>query len=159
MPAQSQAILFYASAKGFFQFVQLGQLIPPRDEAQSLMFLPPKSMLIGFAVEFYFKAWLSHAGASAETLRGRAYGHNLHRLFEEACKSGLMPRNEYKALVNQFGPQHADLSWRYMKSGGQYPVSNFDYALQLLDQLDDDVDAFVGASASKGLEPGRKEPP
>ena len=46
-----------------------------------------------------------------------------------------------------------------MKSGGQYPVSNFDYALQLLDQLDDDVDAFVGASASKGLEPGRKEPP
>lgn len=42
--------------------------------------------------------------------------------------------------------------------GGSYSVTNFEYAMTLLDTLDNEVDALIGASASKGLSEGRKAP-
>lgn len=121
------------------------------------MLLAPRSLLIGFALELYLKACLSHAGTSEGELRSKAFGHNIDRLYAEAVRFRLTDRDEYRILVKQFAARHADFGWRYM-DGGSYSVTNFEYAMTLLDTLDNEVDALIGASASKGLSEGRKAP-
>ena len=55
----NQAIYRYLTAKGYFQSVVMIARSPRRDtEEARVSTIPPMSMLAGFALELYFKAWL-----------------------------------------------------------------------------------------------------
>ena len=153
----SEAIHRYHTAKSYFQSSIMIERSPERNsEARKTMTLLPMSMLVGFALELYFKAWLLAAGRPS--LEVQRYGHRMKELYAEARKDGLPLIPKLDEMVAAVSAGHEDFSFRYIKDGKTVNTINWEAAFLPLDELDTVVDRRVGASASCGLVPGHSVP-
>jgi hypothetical protein len=110
------------------------------------------SLLCGFALELYFKAWLLASNRRSNDVK--AYGHKLNALFADAKKEGLPSVTRLDELVDALARGHEDYTFRYLDEGDKITLINWQYGFLPLDILDTIVDDKVGASASYGLTPG-----
>ena len=121
------------------------------DRIRALTF--PMHMLAAFSIELFLKAWLLSAGVSSQDIR--KMGHKLGDLYQAARRDGLEPQPEFGAVIMLFGPQHEDFTYRYAEPGNKMiHTAVWGEVFPILDKLDIVVDGFIGASRSKGLEPG-----
>jgi hypothetical protein len=125
----------YATARGYTKMLDIGHQQTPETPGVTANFLMPKSLLAGFALELYFKAWLRFDGFTGAQLKG--LGHNLTKAFERCVKRGL--RDGYREVVSRFAERHLDLGYRYMDPNGQYNHPNFEAVIKLLWLLDEEV--------------------
>lgn len=149
----SAAIRAYSTAKGYVQSTYLIVTSPDRyNVPDDTTFILSYHMLLGFAVELYLKAYLTHTGHAETELRGGPVRHNLKKLLElsEADGFSLSAANK---LVDYLGEQHGSFEYRYMKSGSSYRVRSQAEVFAELNELDTYVDSEIGASASKGKVP------
>tara|TARA_R110001606_G_scaffold56231_1_gene136413 strand:- start:16 stop:306 length:291 start_codon:yes stop_codon:yes gene_type:complete len=83
-----EAINRYHTAKGYFQSTIMIFKSPERNSSQrELLTLLSMSLLVGFALELYFKAWLLACGRPSEEVKG--LGHRLADLYVEAKGEAL----------------------------------------------------------------------
>lgn len=149
----SEAINRYHTAKGYFQSAIMICRSPERNnEARKTLTILSMSMLTGFALELYFKAWLLASGHSSPKVR--AYNHGMNELYADAKIEGLPSINQLDGLVDALSKGHEDFTYRYINDGDQVNNIIWETAFQVLNNLDDVVDAKVGASALYGLVPG-----
>jgi hypothetical protein len=109
-------------------------------------------MLLGFAVELYLKAYLTHTGHTQSELRSGTVRHNLTKLLELSEADGFNLQAATK-LVDYLNDQHGSFEYRYMKPGGSYHVRYQADVFIELNELDAYVDGEIGASVSKGMMP------
>jgi len=149
----SEAVNRYHIAKGYFQSVFMILRSPDRNsEKREMLTLLSMSLLAGFALELYFKAWLLASGRPSRQVR--AYGHKIRELYAEAKAEGLPATTGLSELVDALATGHQDFTFRYLNDGDVVQNIRWSVAVQVLDKLDNVVDAKVGASASYGLDPG-----
>lgn len=98
-------------------------------------------MLTGFALELYFKAWLLGSGRSSKEVR--VYGHRINDLFAEVTKEGLPAIHGLDELVDAFGKNHEDFTFRYIDESKQVSLIDWENAFIVLNDLDNAVDAKV----------------
>lgn len=149
----SAAILTYSTAKGYVQSTYLIVTSPDRYSVpDDTTFVLAYHMLLGFAVELYLKAYLTHTGHTEVELRSGPVRHNLNKLLElsEADGFSLSAANK---LVDYLSQKHASFEYRYMKSYGSYQLRPQAEVFAELNELDTYVDSEIGASASKGKAP------
>lgn len=146
----SDAIRIYSTAKGYVQSCYLIVTSPDRFQApDDTTFVLSYHMLLGFAVELYLKAYLTHTGHAEAELRSGGVRHNLEKLLELSEADGFsLPAA--KKLVDYLSTQHGNFEYRYMKPGSSYHVRWQAEVFAELDELDSYVDGEIGASASKG---------
>ena len=121
------------------------------DRIRALTF--PMHMLAAFSIELYMKAWLLSAGVASQDVR--KMGHKLGELYRAALRNGLERQPEFGAVIMLFGPQHEDFTYRYADPVDRtIHTAVWGEVFPILDKLDIVVDEFIGASKSKGLEPG-----
>lgn len=149
----SEAIRTYSTAKGYVQSAYLIVTSPARFQVpDDTTFFLSYHMLLGFAVELYLKAYLTHTGHTEAELRSGPVRHNLKKLLElsEADSFSLFPATK---LVDYLHDKHASFEYRYMKPAGLYYFRYQADVFSELNQLDNYVDSAIGASASKGKTP------
>lgn len=146
----SDAIRIYSTAKGYVQSTYLIVTSPDRYRVpDDTTFILSYHMLLGFAVELYFKSYLTHIGHAEVELRSSSVRHNLKKLLELSEADGFdLPAA--KKLVDYLGEQHGSFEYRYMKSDSSYFVRYQAEVFAELDELDTYVDSEIGASAFKG---------
>ncbi|HZV57726.1 MAG TPA: hypothetical protein VFF89_08630 [Sphingobium sp.] len=149
----SAAIRAYSTAKGYVQsayliVVSAGRFRVPNDTT----FILSYHMLLGFAVELYLKAYLTHTGHAEAELRRRGVRHNLKKLLELSEADGFTLPTVTK-LVDYLNDQHDSFEYRYTKPDGSYFIRYQADVFAELDELDAYVDGEIGASASKGSTP------
>jgi len=149
----SDAIRTYSTAKGYVQSSYLIVTSPDRYRVpDDTTFILSYHMLLGFAVELYLKAYLTHAGHAEAELRSGGVRHNLKKLLELSEEDGFdLPAA--KKLVDYLGAQHGNFEYRYMKPSGSYYVRWQAEVFAELDELDTYVDGEIGASASQARAP------
>lgn len=152
-PPARRPLDFYVPAKGYAESAKIIVLSPLREGRVEMTYLPIH-MLLGFSVELYLKAWLCQSGIHEDALRRRPYGHDLAALYAEATAHQLPAVPGLDPLVQQLHGPHTDYTYRYFRSDLSFDNTNFSVAFSTSDQLDFEVDRFVGASASHGLQPG-----
>lgn len=148
-----QPVDYYIPAKGFIETTKIVASSPLVEGREGLVFLASQT-LIGFSLELYLKAWLSHCGVSEEALMRRPYGHNLQRLYDDCVASGLPTIGRLDELVRLTRGPHSDYTYRYFRSDLEYTTMGLMGAFAVLSELDTLVDREIGASAAHGLEPG-----
>lgn len=116
------------------------------------MMILPTHMLGSFALELFLKAWL--LGSGTEKARVRDFGHDLRKLYAAAKKHGLPDISSLHEVVELFDAPHGDFVFRYIESGTIVTPANWPMVIPIMDILDTEVDELIGASASKGLQPG-----
>ena len=112
----------------------------------------PLHMLSAFGLELYLKAWLLKAGIKSKVVRG--YGHNVEDLYVEAKRLVLPEIDKLEEMKDHFAGSHSDFTYRYISPGAEMDNTNWPLAFKVFYELDFQVDKFIGASASHGLEPG-----
>ena len=122
------------------------------DESKVVLTVLPMNMLIGFALELYFKAWLLDAGRPSAKVK--ALSHEITALHNEARIEGLPLIPLLDQLVEALSPGHEDFTHRYINSGDEVSLIKWPLAFAALQDLDTAVDAKIGASASMRLKPG-----
>ena len=110
-------------------------------------------MLCGFAVELYLKAYLIHVGYKESELRSKHFWATTYRLLAACASKGLF-NSAADTLVNFFAERHKDFTFRYMKPDIIYNAISLQIAFSSFSHLDRAIDAFIGASAARGLKPG-----
>lgn len=105
-------------------------------------------MLIGHAIESYFKAWLAFREYDPDALKRAPFGHNLRNLYLEARAAGLPepdmpPQQSFHDLVESFEKDHADFSFRYLREGWQFAVPKMDIIFEILTALDRAIGAEI----------------
>ncbi|RWE83476.1 MAG: hypothetical protein E5W28_01915 [Mesorhizobium sp.] len=144
----------YGTAKGYVQSALLLMTNPDRFQAETdASFYLSFHMLIGFATELYLKSYLMHVGYQERELRASGVRHNLNSLLAMAEAKGLSDRGA-AVLVDLLGEHHQSFEFRYMKEGARYPAMNLRRVFEALSSLNRVVDEAVGASASRGKQPG-----
>lgn len=148
-----EALNRYITAKGYFQAIYMIWQSPDNKSPEStVMTVLPMNMLAAFSLELYFKAWLLQSGKSSN--EARAYGHDLNKLYAD-CKSASLPKlHALDDVVALFSGPHGDFSYRYIEDGAVLQTANWSNVLGVMTRLDTEVDRYVGASASMGLQPG-----
>jgi HEPN domain-containing protein len=111
-------------------------------------------LLLGFAVELYLKAFLLHDGMSEKLLRTKQLGHSLKNLYAQGQLRSLPNIPHLEELVDLLHERHFDLRYRYVHEADEFPRTNLDFAFVILNNLDTQIDAVVGASAKFDLLPG-----
>lgn len=153
MSTSDEALNRYVTAKGYKEAAKHVFVSPHLDtEERRTSVILPLNMLTGFALELYFKSWLLAAGRPSDKVRG--FGHKVGSLFNEVLSEGMPAISQLDEVVNALASGHEDFTFRYLESGDQINLINWEPAFQALDQLDAAVDAKIGASAAKGLSPG-----
>jgi len=109
-------------------------------------------LLLGFAVELYLKAYLTHRKHSEAELRRNDVRHNLEKLLalSEADGFNLLAA---KRLVEYLHIKHGSFEYRYVRQGGRYDLRSQAEVFTDLDELDTYLDSEIGASASLGKKP------
>ncbi len=149
----SDAITIYSTAKGYVQSAYLITTSPDRMQAPTdLTFVLSYHMLLGFAVELYLKAYLTHTGHTDTELRSGAVRHNLKKLLALCEADGFVLPAATK-LVDYLHEQHGTYEYRYMKQGSSYHIRYQAEVFAELDELDEYVDGKTGASVSQGKTP------
>jgi hypothetical protein len=151
----SDAVRIYSTAKGYIQSTYLIVTHPGRYQVpDDTTFILSYHMLLGFAVELYLKAYLTHTGHAEAKLRSGAVRHNLKKLLELSEADGFSLPAAQK-LVDYLSEQHGSFEYRYMKPGSSYFVRSQAEVFAELDELDTYIDSEIGASTSKGKTPSR----
>ncbi|MGN6209609.1 HEPN domain-containing protein [Asticcacaulis sp.] len=136
------AVKAYSTAKGYMQSAFILATSEHRrgvKEIDSSIFLS-YSMLLGFAVELYLKAWLIAQGVEA-------WGHSLEKLHTKALQHQLPDiASDLVAKLDH----HEKMEFRYMPDEGSYKALNIKQTFYIIDQLDALVDWKCGASALHG---------
>lgn len=143
----------YSTARSYLQFVVVGHNHQPFGTAYEMSFHLPKSMLLGFALELFLKAWLHYSGTTEGDLRDM-YGHDIEDLYNDAIANGLPQTADFDRLVQELGSDHKDFGYRYMRDTSQYNPMDYVAVVNILQELDRVVDERIGASAALGLQPG-----
>jgi len=148
----SEAINRYHTAKGYFQSAIMICRSPERhNEHREMLTILPMSMLLGFALELYFKSWLLASGRTSKKVR--AFGHRVGDLYADA-KAEMLPTIRFlDELVDALSQGHEDYTFRYIDDGDEVKNINWEIAFAVLNELDKVVDAKAGASAKYGLVP------
>jgi hypothetical protein len=149
--AQATSILRYAAAKGYFQAAKI-IVASEHNVGREIMTFLPTMNLLGFATELYLKSALAQSGVSNSQLR--SLGHNLISLHSHSALTGTKVSQSAKPLAYFFQLHHSDFGFRYIESDMTYDVPDYDEIFEGMDKLDNVVDEYVGASASKGLRAG-----
>lgn len=144
---------FYVPARSFAEATKLIRSSPHYSGREPMMFLPIH-LLFGFAVELYLKAWLSKAGIEPDALARRPYGHHLVNLYRGAIDAGLPNLAGLGEVISVLHGPHSRFEYRYFKSPSSFESLGALQITSSLERLDTEVDRFIGASASRGLEPG-----
>lgn len=150
-----EAMQRYSTAKEYVEAIKLVQTSPHYTGRHVMMAIRPTHLLVGFALELYFKAWLLADGATPKKVR--SLGHKLRDAYELATARGFIGNNNITHLVNHIAEPHGqdhDYVYRYTKVGSNIEPLNWDVAYPALNKLDEIVDAHVGASEHFGLQPG-----
>lgn len=99
--------------------------------------------MFGFALELYFKAFLSGKGLAVKALSEKPYSHNLVNLFDEAVSRGLfdlvtnVDNSALEKVVSVIGPRFSDFTYRYIDDDNneyQY-ISTMEYVWPVLNDL------------------------
>lgn len=115
-------------------------------------------MLIGHALEVYFKAWLSgHNERFTPHMLRQKYGHNLRKLYEEARDQGFpepeaLPKQTFLDLVESYEKDHLEYTFRYPTDGWSFEVPKNDILFTILKRLDSIVAAKVGGTVPDDLD-------
>ncbi|HEX7820303.1 MAG TPA: hypothetical protein VF463_06760 [Sphingobium sp.] len=149
----SDAIRTYSTAKGYVQSTYLIVISADRYKVpDDTTFVLSYHLLLGFAVELYLKAYLTHTGHTEAELRSGSLRHNLKKLFDLSEADGFaLPAA--KKLVDYLSDQHGSFEYRYMKPSSSYYIRYQADVFAELDELDAYVDGEIGASVSKGKTP------
>lgn len=151
----SDPITLYSTAKGYVQSAHLimsnGHRMQVPDDTSFYMSF---HLLCGFAVELYLKAFLTQHGANEKHLRSVSLRHNLEGLYTDAKACGLQSR-KIERLIDLLAKLHKEFSFRYMERDAEYAAINLVVIFAAFSELDHEVDAAVGASASLKRPPGR----
>lgn len=149
----SDAIITYSTAKGYVQSTYLIVTSPGRFQAlDDTTFFLSSHMLLGFAVELYLKAYLTHTAHAEAELRSATVRHNLKQLLQLSEADGFSLPAATK-LVDYLGDQHKSFEYRYMKPNSSYQIRPQAEVFAELDLLDGYIDVEIGASSSKGMSP------
>lgn len=141
----------YSVAKGYVQSAYAMLTNPHRLQLQDdISFFMAFHMLCGFAVELYLKAYLLHKGHKERDLRKKEIGHDLLKLRELCLLEGLY-HSGADMLVGLLAKHHKEFEYRYMKREVTYWTEDLRTIFSAFSRLDRDVDAVIGASASRGL--------
>lgn len=150
----SESITRYSTAKEYIETIKLALSSPYYKDKHVTMAIRPTGLLLGFALELYFKAWLLGDGAASKEVFG--YGHRLLDLYREVYSRGFQRDPLLDALVSQIAEPHGqnrDYTYRYTNEDSELPILIWDTVLRVVDRLDVQVDTKVGASAAHGLQP------
>ena len=148
----NEAILRYASAKGYTNACVMIYRSVDYKDANIFAMVLPMHMLGAFALELYLKAWL--LGASGASKDVKEFGHNIALLYNNARERGLPDIDRLENLKDHLASPHGDYTFRYINRGDKINNTNWPLAFKILTDLDKEVDAFVGASTAQGLKPG-----
>jgi hypothetical protein len=149
----SDAIRTYSTAKGYVQSTYLIVTSPDRFKVpDDTTFILSYHLLLGFAVELYMKAYLTHTGHTEAELRSGSVRHNLKKLLELSEADGFVLPDAIN-LVDYLSDQHGSFEYRYMKPGSSYDIRDQAEVFDELNELDAYVDGQIGASASEGKTP------
>jgi hypothetical protein len=131
--------LFYTPAKNYLEAVKViaGSAM---DEAHRFL---PMHNLMGFAMELYLKAWLSHAGLTKKQLGAKHYGHHLKNLFAEAKSADIPSINGLEPLIDHLHGPHHKLQYRYLDADMTFMLTAMDVVIPIFDELDLSVLAIV----------------
>lgn len=148
--SMSDAIRTYGTARGYVQSAYLIVTNPARFQVpDDTTFILSYHMLLGFAVELYLKAYLTHTGHAETELRSGAVRHNLQKLLDLSEADGFVLPAATK-VVDYLKEQHGSFEYRYMKPGSTYYLRNQAEVFAELSNLDEYVDSEIGASISAG---------
>jgi hypothetical protein len=143
----------YGVAKGYVQSMYLivtnpARMTTPDDTPFVLAF----NQLAGFAAELYFKSILVANAVPQQVLRGKAARHNLAKLSELCLEKGLSTTGA-DWLVEALGRHHGSYEYRYLLPDSEFVTIDIYRLFEAFSELDRAVDAFIGASKSRGLTP------
>lgn len=147
-----EAVMRYSTAKGYLQACKMIFTSQHYCGSNIIAAVLPLHMLAAFALELYLKAWLLRAGVNSKEVR--CFGHKIADLYESAKGRDLPTSHRLSELVSHFASPHADFTYRYIESYTKLDDTNWLLAFKVLEDLDRDVDVYLGASAAYGLEPG-----
>lgn len=105
----------------------------------------PMNMLVGFALELYFKSWLLSHGESSGKVQ--SYGHAIGKLYFDASLKGLPVIPRLSEIVSLLSAGHKDFTFRYSEPGDSVETLNWGPTFEVLDQLGDCVIAALPRSA------------
>lgn len=124
-----------------------------------IRFVVPCAMLVGHAIEVYFKAWLSnHDGAYTEIrLSRKPFGHDLRALYKEARSLGFPEpaapvHHTFHDLVESYETPHGDYTFRYPKDGWSFDVPMDHVLFPILERLDAVVSKKLGKAVPPDLD-------
>ena len=146
-----EALHRFATARQYIEAIKMICTSPHIDSEQRVaMTVLPLNMLAGFALEIYFKAWLLAAGRDSKTVK--AFGHKVTELYGEALGEDLPDVAQLPELVQALGEGHEDFTYRYIDSGATVNLIRWEYAIAVLDALDDIVEfRVVAAARTRGI--------
>jgi len=149
----NEAINRYSTAKAYFQSAIMIVRNPERNtDSRRVLTLLPLSMLCGFSLELYFKAWLLACGYASHKVRG--YGHAIGLLYRDATIERFPAIAGLDQLLIALQTGHEDYTFRYINDGDRVNAVDWEAAFAILNSVDDAVDTRVGASTSRNLAPG-----
>jgi len=147
-------IAAYSTAKGYVQSAYVLMANPLRYSVpDDTTFFMSFHMLCGFALELYFKAFLSHHGWDEKSLRSKRLRHNLRELHKEVVALGLTSKIAAQ-LLEVLAERHEDFTFRYVRRETKYLARDLQLIFKDFSIVDTIVDDAIGASASRGKEPG-----
>lgn len=141
-------VVRYSTAKSYVQSIVMIDRSPDRNTLEGrFATVLPMSMLAGFALELYFKAWLLEVGRPPKEVK--EYGHRLTDLYADVRKEGLPDIHLLDDLVSKLGG-HEDYTFRYIEERSTVASIIWDAAIQVFIELDNVVDAKLSAGAARG---------
>ena len=136
----------YSTAKGYLEAAKMIFLSEHHEGHRVVLAALPLHMLVSFAMELYFKAWLLKFGVPSADVR--KFGHRLADLHTAAKTANLPAIPSLDDVVRLFAGPQADFTYRYIGEKDDVRVAAWTVVFPILDQLDAAVDRFVGATAA-----------
>ncbi len=147
-----EATYRYSAAKSFLESAKMIYLSEHHAGDREVLVVLPMHMLASFALELFFKAWLLKFGLPSADVR--RFGHRMADLYTAARTARLPAIAMLDDVVALFAGGEPDFTTRYVGEKDNIQTAAWQTVFPVLDQLNIEVDRFVGASAGKGLEPG-----
>jgi len=141
-----EATYRYSAAKSFLESAKMIYLSEHHQGSREILVVLPMHMLVSFALELFFKAWLLKLGVPSDDVR--KFGHRMADLYTAARTARLPQIDRLDDVVNLFAGSQADFTYRYIGENDHIQVAAWPAVFPVLDQLNKEVDRFVGASGA-----------
>jgi hypothetical protein len=145
MPMTDEATHRYSTARGYLEAAKMIFLSEHHEGHRVVLAALPLHMLVSFALELYFKAWLLKFGVPSDDVQ--KFGHRLADLYTAAKTAGLPDVASLDDVVKLFAGPRGDFTLRYIGEKDNVRVAAWTVVFPILDQLDVVVDRFVGVRA------------